>query len=96
MNALKRSAANARVISEDYLDSVIDGLNAHRIPYTDDVGKFEEEFLNSIERFVPTKNELLELFSSLARYASLEEASEVITKFFEKLGRFHLVPDSVS
>lgn len=96
MDALKRSAANAKALSEDYLDSVIAGLEDHRIPFTDDVEQFEDQFFKSIERFVPTKNELIELFSSLARHASSQDASEVIAKFFEKLAPFHLVPDNVS
>lgn len=96
VDALKRDRPNALLLVEDYFQSVVDGLEAHRIPQGDNVAEFEEQLIASVDSFAPTKNELIELFGLLCRSHDNEEAHRLVVRFFEGVARYQVVPDSVS
>lgn len=96
MEALKRGAPNALALAEEYLLSVTSDLEAIRIPQTEEIVEFEEKFLSSIDDFLPTRNEIVELFSAISRYADKVEASDILVRFFEKFARYQYRPDHVT
>lgn len=96
LDAMKRRAPNALILVEDYLQSVVDGLESHRIPQGDDLVQFEDALMASLARFSPTKNELIDLFGLLSRTYDSEDAHRIVVRFFEGLARYQVIPDNVS
>jgi hypothetical protein len=96
LDALKRQSPSALMLVEDYLGSVVEGLETHRIPQGDDAQKFDDQLDASLARFSPTKNELIELFGLVCRTHDNEDAHRIVVRFFEGVARYQVIPDNVS
>lgn len=96
MDALKRGSQNAAALADDYFNSVLNDLESIRIPFTEDLIEFENQLLSSIDAFLPTRNEIVELFSAICVYTDNEDASDIVVNFLEKFARFQFRPDHVT
>lgn len=96
IDSLKRSNPNALLLAEDYLDSVVDGLETHRIPNTDNREEFDLAVLQSLDRFTPARNEITDLITTIARTHDNDDARAIVVKFLDKLLRYKIVPDHIN
>src|SRR5215212_3510696 len=70
----------------EYFDTFADNLETFRIePEVDD---FHDQVIKSIESFLPYRDELVDLFLTIARYRTDSEAYEAIHAFFERILRY--------
>jgi hypothetical protein len=96
LDALKRHTPNALMLVEDYFQSVVEGLESHRIPQGFDIAQFEDALMASLARFLPTKSELVELFGLLCRTQDNEDAQRIVVRFFEGVAQYQVIPDKVN
>jgi TIR domain len=86
VEAVKAGAPSARAVVVDYLELIAAGFEDFRIRVTDGNREvFDEVIYKSIEEFTPYRNELIELFSAIAKNDRSEEMAEVVHRFFEKI-----------
>lgn len=85
MDAVRTGATNAAACVREYFDTIVSGLESFRIR-TDESNKatFDETVVESVEAFTPYRNEIIELFSVIAQYATAQETTERVHRFFEK------------
>jgi len=83
-DALKADATNSAALVEDYFSTLVEGFELLRIVKNKDV-PFDEVVVQSIEDFLPLRNESVEIFSSIARFNNSEEMLNVTHRFFERL-----------
>lgn len=95
-DALKSSKANALMLTEDYLESVVTGLEEIRLLGVNRMEVIENEVLQRIEQFSPTKNELIDIFQQLARSHDISDAHDMIVRFVEQLLRYKIIPDHIT
>ena len=91
---IKNDRLNLVSVTREYLDTVASELEKFRISSRD--GNEDEIFLKSIEDFLPYRNELVELFQTIASYLPSLELVEAVHKFFEKLIPFMYPPKYLS
>ncbi len=95
MEAVRSNASNAVATVREYLDVIIDGLESFRLSTTPDNREtFDEFVLASIEEFTPYRNEIIELFSGIARYSPSDHV-ETLRRFFERCIPFNNRPENV-
>lgn len=96
MEAVRSSAPNAAATVREYFDIMVGGLEEFRLK-TDPANSeiFDELVLASIEEFTPYRNEMIELFSTIARH-SPSEHTEAIHRFFERCIPYRNRPEGVN
>ncbi len=82
--ALKNSKPNLQGTMIEYFDKVSSNLERFRLDPSNGDKEFDQKIIDSIEQFIPFRNELIEVFSTIARYSVIEDYS-IIHKFFESL-----------
>lgn len=68
---------------QEYFDTFSQNLERFRI--VRDSEEFDEKVIHNIEAFIPYRNEILDVFSALARYRDTEESWNSIHRFYEIL-----------
>jgi hypothetical protein len=77
----------------DYLSSVAEDFEGLRIAKEKGV-EFDDQVVQSIESFLPTRDELLTVIQAVARYQPSDENVQKIHRFFEALLRYYFpAPD---
>lgn len=87
IDALRQNTPAALGYLEDYLDSVSSNFEALRIQKQDDV-EFDDLIIQSIENFIPYRNELIEVFKIIARHDFGEPYINALHRFFERLSPY--------
>ncbi len=80
----------------DYLDCLVSQLEGLRIAGADSEGEFDDRVIESIDGFLPYRNEAIELVESLAKYRDTEETPRLLHRFFEGLIPYMECPEGVS
>lgn len=83
MSAIKENKPFASGALDEYLSTFVSNLEKFRI--TESKGEFDDQVIDSIEKFLPYRNELINLFVAIAQYAPEEENIRKIHRFFESL-----------
>lgn len=83
IDALKNNRANIKPVLRDYFDSFIAGFEKFRI--TEHKGSFDDQVVENIEKFIPYKKEIIDLFVVIAQYSDTKETHQIISRFFENL-----------
>ncbi|MBX3179718.1 MAG: TIR domain-containing protein, partial [Candidatus Hydrogenedentes bacterium] len=83
MEAIRSEKALWRVITEDYLETLVKNLEILRIEGNPE--PIDEAVINALEQFLPFRNEAIELFQTLARYTQDGNSSDLLHRFFESL-----------
>jgi len=83
ISAIKDSKPFASGALDEYLSIFVSNIERFRI--TSKEGEFDDKVIDSIEKFLPYRNELIGLFITLAQYAPEEENIRKIHRFFEAL-----------
>lgn len=84
LDALRNAKANANGSLQEYLESCVDGLERFRIKGEGKTA-FDDEVISSVDAFMQHRNELIDLFANVSRYADTGEVRQVLHRFFESL-----------
>lgn len=69
----------------EYLRLFSKNIEKFRLPPSNGATDFDQKVIESIEQFIPARNELIEVFGALAQYDTGTGAASAIHKFFESL-----------
>lgn len=94
ISAIKENKPFASGALDEYLSIFVSNLERFRI--TEKEGEFDDQVIDNIERFLPFRNELINLFITLAQYAPAEENIQKIHRFFESLIPYMSRPENVN
>lgn len=78
----------------EYFDRFSASFENLRLPLAE--GEFDEHVIQSIEQFLPYRNEVIELFLALALYGPTPDEQRAVHRFFERLFPYMHRPDSAS
>ena len=73
-----------------------ENLEAFRLEPSKGAGDFDQKVIDSIEQFIPSRSELIEVFSTIALYDTTDASAPVIHKFFESLIPYTSRPGGLS
>jgi hypothetical protein len=96
VEGLKRAAPNALLVVEEYFETVLVGFEGQRIEPAGLVDELDDKVLASIAELMPTRNELVEVFTLVARTYDNEEGRALVARFLEGLAKMQRAPDNVS
>ncbi|WP_336273160.1 SEFIR domain-containing protein [Vreelandella indica] len=94
VSAIKEKKSFASGALDEYLSTFSSNLEKFRI--TEKEGEFDDQVVDSIEKFIPYRNELINLFVTLAQYAPEEENIRKVHRFFESLIPYMSRPENVN
>ncbi len=94
IDALKNNRPNVKPALRDYFDKFAQGFEQFRI--TERKGEFDDQVIESIEKFIPYKNEIIDLFSTIVQYSNTKENQQIIHRFFENLIPYLDRPEGVN
>lgn len=84
MKLIREGNAAAHGAVKEYFDTVAANFERFEVERTDD-RPFDEVVLESIEHFLPYRDELVECFKLIAIYQRDDESIEAVRSFFEKI-----------
>ena len=73
---------------------MVENLENFRI--TEDNGEFDDHVIESIEKFIPFRNELVSIFLSTAQYRDTSDTIKQLHRFFESLIPYMDKPSGVT
>jgi len=92
---VKTGSSRASGAIEEYLSVFADSLEAFRIPVDKfDRQAFDEPIVQSIESFLPYRDEFISVISAMARYGAVD-TDKLVHNFFEKLIPYMFRPKSL-
>jgi hypothetical protein len=94
IEAIKNSRDNAVPATLEYFDTLASELERFRICYNGP--EFDELVMNSITDFRPFRNELIEMFETIAIYHCTSEMVEALHCLFEKLMTYFIPPQHIT
>ena len=78
----------------EYFDRLTQGFESLRLE--PDGGEFDDKVTNSIEEFLPYRNEALEIFLALSRYENTPESYRALHRFLERLLLYPKAPEHLN
>jgi hypothetical protein len=97
VEAIRQNRASAVPATVEYLSTVVSELEKFRIAATrSTIDMFDDKIIESIDSFMPYRNELVELFMAIASYLPNSEMTEALHRFFERLMPFFDTPEYVN
>ena len=94
INLIKDGEPYSAGALNEYFEIFVQNLEKFRIKNYE--GEFDEAIMKNIEAFIPYKNEVIQIFSAIARYGPKEELIESLHRFFESLIPYMSRPESVT
>lgn len=94
LDALRNNRENAEALTVDYLTTLGSELEKFRIDPS--VNPFDDAVINSIDNFLPYRNEAIEVFMAIALYQDSLGTRTLIHRFFEQLIPYMDRPQNVS
>lgn len=95
LDAVRQSKAHAGGAVSEYFNAFAQNLGAFRIVETKEK-QFDDQVVESIEQFLPYRNELIELFVALAQFRDTQETRQQIHRFVEMLLPYNDVQPGIS
>lgn len=90
VDAVRQNRASAVPAVVDYLSNFASELENFRISATrTSIETFDDEIIENIESFMPYRNEMVELFMTIASYLPNLEITEALHRFFERVMPFY-------
>ena len=83
VEALKNSKPYAAGALDDYCAAFATNLERFRLSKPD--GEFDDAVIKNIEEFLPFRNEVIQVFTTVAQYAPASEHIQRVHRFFEDL-----------
>jgi hypothetical protein len=94
LDALRNNKEYAAGALTQYFDVFVQNLEQFRI--SEKQGEFDDHVIENIERFIPYRNEALEIFLALAQFRDTQETYRQLHRFFEGLIAYLYRPPNVS
>ena len=94
LDAIRNNKAIWAGSLDDYFSRVSENLERFRITSTD--GEFDDQVVESIEQFLPHRNEIVEVFMALSQYLDHEEVATKLHRFFEGIYEYTTRPETVT
>jgi hypothetical protein len=94
IDAIKNGRDNAVPATLEYFDLLASELERFRIRYNG--SEFDELVMKSIADFLPFRNELIEMFETIASYRCTNEMVEALHRLFEKLMTYLTHPEHIT
>ncbi|GAG70603.1 unnamed protein product [marine sediment metagenome] len=94
INVIKDGKPYSAGALKEYFEIFVQNLEKFRIKNYK--GEFDEAIMKNIEAFLPYRNEVIQIFSAIARYSPKEEHIESLNRFFESLIPYMFRPESVT
>jgi hypothetical protein len=95
IEVLRQGRASALGVVRDYFLTFAENLETLRIE-PEDGKEFDEQVIESIEAFLPYRDEIIDLIIAIARFRPDAEMYEAIHSFFEQLLPYRLTPEGRS
>ncbi|MDD2734813.1 MAG: TIR domain-containing protein [Desulfuromonadaceae bacterium] len=83
IESIKSGKDYAKGAIEEYLETIVKNLEAFRI--TQNEQEFDDLVVDNIEKFLPYRNEAIEVFLAIAQYRDSIDGGEQLHRFFERL-----------
>ena len=83
ISAIKENKPFAAGALDEYLSLYAEGLERFRLKNVE--GELDDAVVSNIEQFLPYRNEMIKLFSTIAQYAPTEDNILKLHRFFESL-----------
>lgn len=93
LDAIRNNKTYAPGSLEEYLTTYAENLERFRL--VEPEGEFDESVIENIERFIPYRNEFIQLLIAISQYASTDESVQKIHRFFESLFPYMDSPEHV-
>jgi hypothetical protein len=94
ISALKEDKPYSAGALDEYLSIFSENLERFRLQKTED--EFDDTVINSIDNFLPYRNEAIQLFTTIAHYAPSGENIKKIHRFFETLISYTECPKHIT
>ncbi|MCD6347326.1 MAG: TIR domain-containing protein [Bacteroidales bacterium] len=85
IEAIKNTRPHAHGALVEYFNIFSENLCKFRIDPSKGANDFDDKIIESIDQYMPSRNELIEVFGTIAQYDNSDNAAPVIHKFFESL-----------
>jgi len=100
LDAIKKGKNYANGALIEYFDSLTEGLEEFRIKKSGNEefsnNEFDEEFIKNIDKFIPYRNEAIEIFNAIGTYKNLNNVKEILHNFFEDLIPYFFKPKEIT
>ncbi|WP_085698366.1 toll/interleukin-1 receptor domain-containing protein [Pseudomonas sp. B26(2017)] len=96
IDALKNSRPHAGGALVEYFNLFSKNLIRFRLSPSQGATDFDQKVVDSIEQFFPARNELVEVFATIAQYDHSNGAGPIIHKFFESLIPYLDRPENIT
>lgn len=94
IDAIRNSKSYAIGALNEYFETFANNLEKFRLEKPE--GDFDDAVVRSIEDFTPYRNEAIQLFITISRYAASDENIRIIHRFFESLIPYMSCPEHVT
>lgn len=95
IDAMRTGKSYSSGALEEYLESCITDFEKFKISREADTA-FDDAIIGSVESFTNARNDLIEVFTLIARYADTEDTQSICHRFFEKLIPFMEASESAA
>jgi len=93
IESIKSGKDYAKGAIEEYLETIVRNFEAFRITQND--REFDDLVVDNIEKFLPYRNEAIEVFLAIAQYKDSIDGGEQLHRFFERLIPYMYCPKEV-
>lgn len=94
LDAIRNNKEYAKGAIDEYFQTLVDNLEEFRISDVD--GEFDDEVIENIDKFLPYRNEAIEIFLAIAQYRDDSEVWQQLHSFFENLIPYLDAPEGMS
>ena len=93
LDAIRNNKNYAKGAIDEYFQTFAENLEEFRISSVDN--EFDDEVIENIDKFLPYRNEAIEIFLAIAKYRDTSDAWQQVHKFFETLIPYMGRPEKV-
>lgn len=94
LDATRNNKDYAKGAIDEYFQTFAENLEEFRISSAE--GEFDDKVIENIDKFLPYRNEAIEIFLAIAQYNNNPEAWQQVHRFFENLIPYMDRPEGVS
>ena len=94
LDAIRNNKNYTKGAIDEYFQTFAENLEEFRISSIDD--EFDDEVIKNIDKFLPYRNEAIEIFLAIAQYRDIPETRQQVHRFFENLIPYMDRPEGVS
>jgi SEFIR domain len=96
LEAIRNNRPHAHGALVEYLNLFSENLKKFRLDPSKGVTDFDQQIVDSVEQFIPVRNEIVEVFGAIAQYDQGITTAAAIHKFFESLIPYLNRPEGIT